>query len=201
MRVWALAELERGPGELAGATARLRSSSTTPSGWPGGWLRVATRMGVGSACTAAATSAHAGSSGYPLRTRPPVAGGRHTGNTLAAGSGRQPPGTDGAHRALNATGGAHLPARHEGGGAGDRGLPGRPNRPSQRVGDVTVTATGLARGWHAGRFAGERKSPAQGPVRPVTWAGLRGADDGIRTHDPHLGKVMLYQLSHVRVGW
>jgi hypothetical protein len=25
-----------------------------------------------------------------------------------------------------------------------------------------------------------------------------GADDGIRTRDPHLGKVMLYQLSHVR---
>ena len=30
--------------------------------------------------------------------------------------------------------------------------------------------------------------------------GFRGADDGIRTRDPHLGKVMLYQLSHVRVG-
>src|SRR4029453_5060189 len=26
------------------------------------------------------------------------------------------------------------------------------------------------------------------------------ADDGTRTRDPHLGKVMLYQLSHVRVG-
>src|SRR3954451_18831105 len=26
-----------------------------------------------------------------------------------------------------------------------------------------------------------------------------GADDEIRTRDPHLGKVMLYQLSHVRV--
>jgi hypothetical protein len=26
-----------------------------------------------------------------------------------------------------------------------------------------------------------------------------GADDGIRTRDPHLGKVMLYQLSHVRM--
>src|SRR5262249_22010168 len=30
--------------------------------------------------------------------------------------------------------------------------------------------------------------------------GASGADDGIRTRDPHLGKVMLYQLSHVRVG-
>ena len=26
-----------------------------------------------------------------------------------------------------------------------------------------------------------------------------GADNGIRTRDPHLGKVMLYQLSHVRI--
>ena len=28
---------------------------------------------------------------------------------------------------------------------------------------------------------------------------LSGADDGIRTRDPNLGKVVLYQLSHVRV--
>jgi hypothetical protein len=28
---------------------------------------------------------------------------------------------------------------------------------------------------------------------------FHGADDEIRTRDPHLGKVMLYQLSHVRV--
>ena len=28
---------------------------------------------------------------------------------------------------------------------------------------------------------------------------LLGADDGTRTRDPHLGKVMLYQLSHIRV--
>ncbi len=27
---------------------------------------------------------------------------------------------------------------------------------------------------------------------------LERADDGTRTRDPHLGKVMLYQLSHVR---
>ena len=26
-----------------------------------------------------------------------------------------------------------------------------------------------------------------------------GADDGIRTRDPHLGKVMLYQLSYIRI--
>ena len=28
--------------------------------------------------------------------------------------------------------------------------------------------------------------------------GRSRADDGIRTRDPHLGKVMLYQLSYVR---
>jgi hypothetical protein len=30
--------------------------------------------------------------------------------------------------------------------------------------------------------------------------GILGADDEIRTRDPHLGKVMLYQLSYVRTG-
>jgi hypothetical protein len=28
--------------------------------------------------------------------------------------------------------------------------------------------------------------------------GRSGAEDGTRTRDPHLGKVMLYQLSHFR---
>ena len=32
---------------------------------------------------------------------------------------------------------------------------------------------------------------------PASGESLR-ADDGTRTRDPHLGKVMLYQLSHVR---
>jgi hypothetical protein len=36
------------------------------------------------------------------------------------------------------------------------------------------------------------------PKGPLTCS-FFGADDGIRTRDPHLGKVMLYQLSHVRV--
>ena len=41
-------------------------------------------------------------------------------------------------------------------------------------------------------------------AKPRAEAGLRsgvtsGADDGIRTRDPNLGKVVLYQLSHVRV--
>src|SRR5688572_28814151 len=36
--------------------------------------------------------------------------------------------------------------------------------------------------------------------KPPPERGFRGADDGIRTRDPNLGKVVLYQLSHVRVG-
>ena len=36
-----------------------------------------------------------------------------------------------------------------------------------------------------------------GSIAP--YAQFRGADDGIRTRDPHLGKVVLYQLSHVRM--
>ena len=36
----------------------------------------------------------------------------------------------------------------------------------------------------------------QEPDRP---SDDNGADNGIRTRDPHLGKVMLYQLSHVRI--
>ena len=28
-----------------------------------------------------------------------------------------------------------------------------------------------------------------------------GADNGTRTRDPNLGKVVLYQLSHVRLWW
>ena len=40
--------------------------------------------------------------------------------------------------------------------------------------------------------------PESRPVDPNGVRRLR-ADDGIRTRDPHLGKVMLYQLSHVRV--
>ena len=34
---------------------------------------------------------------------------------------------------------------------------------------------------------------------PCVAGGSIGADDEIRTRDPHLGKVMLYQLSYVRV--
>ncbi|BAW93231.1 hypothetical protein CHIBA101_1374 [Actinomyces sp. Chiba101] len=33
----------------------------------------------------------------------------------------------------------------------------------------------------------------------ATAAPIARADDGTRTRDPHLGKVMLYQLSHIRM--
>ena len=42
---------------------------------------------------------------------------------------------------------------------------------------------------------------AGGSVRrrgPAGRSGESGAEDGTRTRDPHLGKVMLYQLSHFR---
>jgi hypothetical protein len=39
------------------------------------------------------------------------------------------------------------------------------------------------------------RSKVDGSVEPTS----QRADDGTRTRDPHLGKVMLYQLSHVRV--
>jgi hypothetical protein len=39
----------------------------------------------------------------------------------------------------------------------------------------------------------------RGRLIPALTCSSSGADDGIRTRDPHLGKVVLYQLSHVRV--
>ena len=48
-----------------------------------------------------------------------------------------------------------------------------------------------------GHFATWLRSLFKGPVsRPST---SDGADDGVRTRDPDLGKVVLYQLSHVRM--
>src|SRR5215211_3678727 len=47
---------------------------------------------------------------------------------------------------------------------------------------------------------GGRPRQSEFPRRkPCSTTFTDGADDGIRTRDPHLGKVMLYQLSHVRV--
>jgi hypothetical protein len=43
-----------------------------------------------------------------------------------------------------------------------------------------------------------RPATGERPRRPVTRSTKNGAEDGTRTRDPHLGKVMLYQLSHFR---
>jgi hypothetical protein len=48
-----------------------------------------------------------------------------------------------------------------------------------------------------GQSPSRQHCPADKALLPQVFS---GADDGIRTRDPHLGKVMLYQLSHVRVG-
>ncbi|MEY2973698.1 MAG: hypothetical protein RIR49_118, partial [Actinomycetota bacterium] len=45
---------------------------------------------------------------------------------------------------------------------------------------------------------GESPPHPESDENPLLRELSRGADDGIRTRDPHLGKVMLYQLSHVR---
>ncbi|CAN5781801.1 hypothetical protein BH23ACT2_BH23ACT2_17710 [soil metagenome] len=62
----------------------------------------------------------------------------------------------------------------------------------------------LVRGgtWRTGRLAAHAAKPQVRTTKPPAQQGVpRGADDRIRTGDPHLGKVMLYQLSHVRVGF
>ncbi len=47
----------------------------------------------------------------------------------------------------------------------------------------------------------EKKGGVRKEKSPHIRAGCTfdGADDGVRTRDPDLGKVVLYQLSHVRV--
>jgi hypothetical protein len=53
----------------------------------------------------------------------------------------------------------------------------------------------------AGRRTKPNHSPGPEPCRRAQQAADQRfcrADDGIRTRDPHLGKVVLYQLSHVR---
>src|ERR1700722_4995687 len=52
------------------------------------------------------------------------------------------------------------------------------------------------RTWCAGPRT-RHEGPFSAPRNPVNWT-FTGADDGIRTRDPNLGKVVLYQLSHVR---
>src|SRR5690625_2891656 len=71
-----------------------------------------------------------------------------------------------------------------------------------------ATAAPIARGGYgirtrvygfAGRRLASRPTHRVKTSDPVGRCGPRlRADDGTRTRDPHLGKVMLYQLSHIR---
>ena len=73
-----------------------------------------------------------------------------------------------------------------------------------------ATAAPIARGGYGIRtrvygFAGPCLSQSANPPESLVGAGSavyeppQRADDGIRTRDPHLGKVMRYQLRYVRV--
>lgn len=62
---------------------------------------------------------------------------------------------------------------------------------TQREGGISRTRERNAK---AAACRDKQKGPAIS--RPFQ---IHGADNGVRTRDPHLGKVVLYQLSHVRV--
>jgi hypothetical protein len=63
------------------------------------------------------------------------------------------------------------------------------DRPGPSLGAVHP-ASGCRRGGSSEVFVQPARTPAS--------AGVRRADDGVRTRDPQLGKLMLYQLSYVR---
>jgi hypothetical protein len=42
------------------------------------------------------------------------------------------------------------------------------------------------------------RAPDEDAEAPGAYGSFSRADDGARTHDPQLGKLMLYQLSYVR---
>ena len=58
--------------------------------------------------------------------------------------------------------------------------------------------SGLGHVWVTVRLEKRTRGRFRPPACPLNWY-FSGADDGIRTRDPNLGKVVLYQLSHVRV--
>ena len=64
--------------------------------------------------------------------------------------------------------------------------------------NVTLTRNFVVRMWCSRAVDGQPGHPPDPPATPLPGKTTR-ADDGTRTRDPHLGKVMLYQLSHVRV--
>ena len=46
----------------------------------------------------------------------------------------------------------------------------------------------------------EKENPGLQAFRPQSRVAFSGAGNGIRTRDPNLGKVVLYQLSYSRIG-
>ena len=40
--------------------------------------------------------------------------------------------------------------------------------------------------------------PYQGSALPLSYIGIKRAEDGAQTRDPQLGRLMLYQLSYFR---
>src|SRR5215212_5614110 len=78
-----------------------------------------------------------------------------------------------------------VPVTAEIAAAGERSAPGGHSRERPDVCEVSPPAVRVAP-----RALGNRKAPS---------AGALGAGDGTRTHDPQLGKLMLYQLSYTRV--
>ncbi len=46
-----------------------------------------------------------------------------------------------------------------------------------------------------------RPHPYQGCALPLSYTGSVGAENEVRTRDPQLGRLMLYQLSYFRKNW
>ena len=70
-------------------------------------------------------------------------------------------------------------------------------RPKRTFAANNATATTQSARPLSGSSLGDRykKKPGYRSSRAVAF----GADNGARTRDPNLGKVVLYQLSHVRI--
>ena len=70
--------------------------------------------------------------------------------------------------------------------------------PRFELGVKALQASALPLGHVARRFRQEKGRPNFFSIAGLLT--IDGADDGVRTRDPDLGKVVLYQLSHVRMG-
>ena len=70
-------------------------------------------------------------------------------------------------------------------------------RPKRTFAANNATATTQNARPLSGSSLGDRYKKTPGYRRRR--AGALGADNGARTRDPNLGKVVLYQLSHVRI--